>query len=197
MKQIEQLKILAENTRGLLTTNQVTNAGLPRHVLKTAIDSGFLTKLERGIYLLNGYWEDEYMVYSLKYSKGVFSHDTALFLHGLTDTTPSRHCMTFTAGYNTKSLSNPFLDVHRSSKELFFLGISEVATPSGNQVSCYSIERTLCDILRGSEANDTDRARKAYQRYCLSPEKDISLLLEFATRLHVATTSQSYLRALL
>jgi predicted transcriptional regulator of viral defense system len=159
--------------------------------------SGQLTKIEQGIYLLDGSWEDEFYVYSLRYPKGIFSHDTALYLHGLTDATPQVFTMTFPQGYNTKSLENPMLDVRRTEAELFGLGRSSAFSPSGNTVLAYSQERTLCDILRGSEANDTGRASVACQRYCASSDKDIAALLDYAVQLRVTARVQNYLKVLL
>jgi len=194
---IEDIKGLARGYQGIVTTSQVSAAGIPRYVLKTLLDSGSLTKIERGIYLLEGYWEDEFLIYSLRYPKGVFSFDTALYLHGLSDTSPTRFTMTFPQGYNTSSLNNALLVVRRSNESLFDLGRSQAITPSGSNVMTYNKERTLCDILRGAEADEADRSRIAFQRYCTSSEKNIALLLEYATRLRVAKRVKNYLKALL
>jgi predicted transcriptional regulator of viral defense system len=161
------------------------------------VETGVLARVERGIYLLEGHWEDECFVYSLRYPKGIFSHDTALYLHNLTDATPQRFTMTFPQGYNTTSLANPLLDVRRTGKPLFGLGDSQALTPSGSNVRAYDRERTLCDILRGSEADDADRSRIAYQRYCTSSSKNVPALLDYASQLHVEPRVQNYLKALL
>ena len=161
------------------------------------METGALTKLERGIYLLEGFWEDEFMVCSLRYRKGIFSYNTALYLHGLVDAFPERLTMTFPQGHNSASLSSPLLEVRRSSASLFGLGASEVKTPSDNLVRAYNKERTLCDILRGSEADDTDRSRIAFRRYCASFDKDIPRLLEYASSLRVTARVHNYLKALL
>jgi predicted transcriptional regulator of viral defense system len=189
---------IARANQGVVTTRQITTAGIPRYALATMVANGELDKLERGIYLLCGQWGDEYKIYSLRYRKGVFSHDTALFLHRLTDTTPDRFTMTFPAGYNTKSLENSLLDVRRTMAGIYGLGLTvDTHTPSGNLVTCYNKERTLCDILRGSEADNTDRSKTAFQRYISKADKNINRLLEYASVLHVTSRVQNYLKALL
>jgi hypothetical protein len=55
----------------------------------------------------------------------------------------------------------------------------------------------LCDILRGSEADDTDRSRIAFQRYCASKARNTALLLDYAARLRVINRVHNYLKALL
>jgi len=197
MKQADRVEHIALERQGVVTTSQVSEAGIPRHVLASMVEKGRLTQLERGIYLLNGYWEDEFFTYSLKYKKGVFSHGSALYLHGLTDTAPERFTMTFPQGYNTISLSNSLLDVRRTALPLHMLGATELLTPSGNTVKTYIIERTLCDILRGSEADDSDRARVAFQHYSSAQNRDIPQLMRYAQLLRVTNRVQSYLKALL
>lgn len=182
----------------MVTTEQITAAKIPRYVLSEMLESGKLSRLERGIYLLAGEWADEYKVYSLRYKKGVFSHDTALFLHGLTDITPGHFTMTFPAGYNTKSLNNAQLEIHRTKAAFYSLGLAtDVKTPSDNKVVCYDKERTLCDILRGSDADDTERSKVAFKRYAAQGGKDINRLLEYAKILHVTSRVQNYLKVLL
>jgi predicted transcriptional regulator of viral defense system len=194
----DDIKKIASANQGMVTTRQITAVGIPRYALTTMVANGELDKRERGIYLLSGQWEDEYKIYSLRYRKGVFSHDTALFLHRLTDATPDRFTMTFPAGYNTKSLDNSLLDVRRAKAGIYELGlIADTHTPSGNLVTCYNKERTLCDILRGSEADSTNRSKTAFQRYISKTDKNINRLLEYASALHVAGKVQNYLKALL
>jgi hypothetical protein len=70
--------------------------------------------------------------------------------------------MTFPQGYNTTSLANALLDVRRTKKAFFGLGRMRMPSPSDSPVSVYSRERTLGDILRGSEVDDTGRAGVAF-----------------------------------
>ena len=91
---------------GIVTTTQVTEAGIPRRCLRAMVDSGIIYRVERGIYALPESWEDELFFMQYRFSKGIFSHETALYLHTMTDRTPIPYTMTFPFGYNTSSVKN-------------------------------------------------------------------------------------------
>ena len=87
---------------------------------------------------------------SKKYSRGIYSHDTALYLLSYSDRTQARYTMTFPKGYNAPSLKQEDLIVKRVIPKNYNFGIIKIQSPSGNPICVYDLERTLCDILRGS-----------------------------------------------
>ena len=111
------------------------------------VESGIIYRVERGIYALPEVWEDEMFFLQYRFAKGIFSHETALYLHGLTDRTPIRYTMTFPFGYNTGSVKKHKIIAKLSTKETYELGIIETISPAGNQIKVYDVERTLCDIV--------------------------------------------------
>lgn len=58
--------------------------------------------------------------------------------------------MTFPKGYNTPSLKQENILVRRVVPENYSFGVLELQSPCGNPIRVYDLERTLCDILRGS-----------------------------------------------
>ena len=73
-----------------------------------------------------------------------------LHLLGYSDRIPVKYTMTFPKGYNASSLKQENLIVKRVVPENYEFGRIEIASPSGNPIRVYDLERTLCDILRGS-----------------------------------------------
>ncbi len=96
----ERILHMAEIHQGMITSTQVTEAGIPRRCLSSMVLRGLLVKVERGVYTLPETWEDELFILQWRFSRGIFSHETALYLHAMTDRTPSRYTMTFPFGYN-------------------------------------------------------------------------------------------------
>ena len=56
--------------------------------------------------------------------------------------------MTFPMNYNLTNPKKENISCVQCKKEIYDLGIEEVTTPGGNAVRAYSVERTLCDILK-------------------------------------------------
>lgn len=139
---------MAEGNNGIVTTAMVVAAGFSRGNIKYLEDRGLIEKSTRGVYILPEVWDDEMFNLQNRFKRGIYSHETALFLWDLTDRTPNAYSMTFPTNYN---LTRPKEENVRCTqcKDVFYdLGIVETNTPGGNEVKVYSIERTLCDILR-------------------------------------------------
>lgn len=188
--------ILEASTNGVITTKDINSAGLHRNVLQKLVNTGELTRFGRGLYIRNNVWEDDFYMLQSKYSRGVFSHETALYLWGYTDRTPSKYTLTFPKGYNTPSLEKENVIIKRSILENYNLGITEVQSPSGNLIRIYDLERSLCDILRGNN-NDIQIVNAAMKKYAASKDKDIYKLMKYAEQLHVKPKVLRYMEVLL
>lgn len=197
MSNSETIMKMVESNNGTITTAEITKAGIYRGSLKYLVDKGILERSARGVYILTEVWDDEFYNLQVRYKKGIFSGETALFLHDLTDRTPNRFQMTFPSSYNTTMLKGENVNYMRVKKELYSMGITNVLTPSGNPVKAYGIEKTLCDILRGHSNTDIQIISEAFKRYAKSKKRNIPLLSEYAQKLRVDKKLQSYLEVLI
>ena len=189
-------KLLAASDSGTVTTAQVTEAGLHRGVLHALVENGELRRFGRGLYVRTDVWEDDFYLLQSKYGRGIFSHDTALYLLGYSDRTPAKYTMTFPRGYNAPSLKNENILIRRAVPENYSLGIIEVSSPCGNPIRIYDLEKTLCDILRGS-SSDIQAIGEAMRRYAASKDKNIHRLMQYAEQLRVKPKVMHYMEVLL
>ena len=189
-------ELLGTSQTGTVTTKQITAAGLHRGVLKKLVASGDLYCFGRGIYVCSNAWEDEFYLLQHKYGRGIFSHDTALYLLGYSDRAPVKYVMTFPKGYNAPSLKQENVVIKRVVPENYSFGIINLPSPCGNPIRVYNLERTLCDILRG-RGSDIQVIAPAMKRYAAAPEKDIHKLIQYANQLHVKSKVLRYMEVLL
>lgn len=194
----DQAKIaeLLQAQDGMLTTKQVTEAGLHRDVIRKLADDNVIRRYSRGLYVREDAWEDEFYMLQQRYPRGIYSHSTALFLLGYTDRAPIRFYMTFPRGYNAPSLKQEPVIVKRVIPELYELGLTEVITPYGNPVRIYDRERCLCDAVRG-KGIDSQVINDAMRKYAWSKGIDIYKLDGYARKLHVEDRVSSYMEILL
>lgn len=197
VKYDEIIKELIEKNNGIITSSEITGLGIPRYVLSKMVDKGDLERVEKGIYTLPNTFDDELYFLQYKLSKGIFSHETALYLHNMTDRTPMSYTMTFPSGYNTKHLKDRDINIKLSNKETFDLGIITMNSFNGNPIRVYDIERTLCDILITRNKTDIQVVNQAMKMYAQSNRKNISKLLEYAEKLHVKSKVSKYMEVLL
>ena len=188
---------ILKTNHGIVTATQVTEAGIPRRCLTAMSEAGVIYKVERGIYALPEAWEDEMFFLQYRYSKGIYSHETSLYLHGMTDRTPIRYTMTFPFGYNTGGVKRQGIIAKISTERTYELGIVEMASPAGNPMKVYNIERSLCDIVKARHDADIQVVNQAMKTYATSKEKDIAKLMRYADQLRVKTKVMQYMEVLL
>ena len=166
------LEIASQNA-GYVTAAQVTAAGIPRRKLAEVVRSGEVVQLTRGLYALPDVWEDPLYIAQYRFSRGVFSDDTALNLHEMTDHTPASLTMTFPRNYNTAAVKDAGIICRTCANEVLDLGLTQVKTIYGNMVRVYDLERTLCDLMRGKSVLDMQLLVPAMQSYTRSKDRDL------------------------
>jgi hypothetical protein len=137
------------------------------------------------------------LLYQLRISKMVYSRQTALFLHHLTDRDPVAYCVTVLTGYNTSRIKQVGLIVYTIKKELLDLGICTKQTTFGTDIRTYNMERTICDILRDRKNQDVAVVSDALKRYVRRSDKNLNTLMKYADILRIEKVLRNYLEVLL
>ena len=115
----------------------------------------------------------------------------------MSDRAPFSLTMTFPRSFNTKAAKGAGITCRTCADEVLDLGACRVATQYGNAVRAYDVERTLCDIVRGQRAVDSQVVAPAMRKYAASRERDPVKLLGYARRLGVEAKIRNYLEVLL
>lgn len=190
-----KIKALFEEADGTVTAGQLAIAGLHGNELQELVTRGELHRVGRGLYVLGTAWEDDFFLLQQRYSRGIYSHETALYLQGMTENAPENCTMTFPKGYNAPSLKTENVIIKRVVPENYAPGIVEIPSPCGNPLRVYDIERTLCDIVRGS-GSDIQTVNAAMRKYAASKSRDIHKLMQYAEQLRVKPKIQRYMEIL-
>ena len=188
--------IISQNN-GRITTKEAHSAGIHRMYLKKSADEGKLIRVSRGIYQAADTFEDELFNLQTQYPSGIFSYETALYLHSLLERVPFSWTMTFKGTYHSEALQAKGVIVKHSSEKLYNIEIEDVETPSGNIVKSYSAERTLCEIMTAKAATDIQVCTFAFKEYSKRRNKNIPKLMELSKKFHIESKIRSYLEVLL
>lgn len=102
---------IAAAQEGLFTTVQAADAGYSPQLLAKYLRNGRIVRLMRGVYRLvyfpPGENEDLIGIWLWSKQKGIFSHETALALHQLSDALPSRIYITLPESWQTRRILVP------------------------------------------------------------------------------------------
>lgn len=197
MTRFEQLEqILAEHD-GLLQTVQVTAAGISKPIFYDFIKEKKLRQAAHGVYVSADAWVDAMFLIHLRCSQAVFSHETALFFHDLTDREPSPYSVTVKRGYSPSRLKADGIAVYTIKPELHEIGIVNLQTPFGHFVPVYDMERTICDLIRYRSNIEIQTLQSALKQYALRKDKNLRVLMNYAELFHVEKVLRQYLEVLL
>ena len=156
-----------------------------------------LEQIAHGIYVSPNAWVDAMYLIHLRCSQGVFSHETALFFHDLTDREPSPYSITVKRGYSTTRLKAEGISVYTVKPELHELGKSTAQTPFGHTVPVYDMERTICDLIRSRSSIEMQTLQGALKMYVRRKDKDLRRLMKYAGLFRVEKILRQYLEVLL
>jgi predicted transcriptional regulator of viral defense system len=143
-----KLERLIEDRDGLILTKEVVAAGVPRQYLNIFVRENRLERVAHGVYLTPDTFDDEMYRLQARNQRTIFSHETALYLHDLTDRDPIEWSVTVPYGYNATHLRAEGVKVYAVKKALHQMGVMELKTIYGRPIKAYNKERTICDIIR-------------------------------------------------
>ena len=197
MSLYETMDRLVEAGNGYLCTSQVVNSGISKPTLAAYVKERRMERVAQGVYLAADAWPDELYQLCLSNSRIVFSHETALYLHGFMEREPRYTSVTVKAGYNASHLRMKGIHVHQIKEDLANLGVTDVRTSFGNPVKAYDIDRTICDVIRNKHTMDVQVFQYALKEYMASGQKNLNHLVTYAKLLQVEDAVRTYTEVML
>ena len=197
MNYIEIIEKIMNEQNGVILSSDLNSYDIPRAYLSMMVQEGQIERAGRGIYLLPDTLEDEMYIMQRKYPNLIYSHETALFLHGLSDRTPFENSATVPSGYKVVNNISEKFKIYYIKKDLHLMGVTEGKTTFGNSVQLYNVERTVCDVLRSRNRMDIQIVTDALKRAVKKNSLDYVLLSEYARRLDVENILHTYMEVLI
>lgn len=197
MDYITELAAIASEHGGIIEAKVAAQRGISKAMLYKLCKEDKIHRIVKGQYILPDDMQDELLSISKRSDKIIFSHETALFLHGISDRTPFEHTITAPSGCIPSAAIKSECKVYYIKPELFDLGRTMLKTPAGNQVQAYDLERTICDVIRSRNKLGTETFLAALKMYAASSKKNLNKLNTYAKQLRVEKVLRQYLEVLL
>ena len=194
---IEKVRDILKDQNGILLTSDLSKFGIPRTYLSTLVKNDEIQRISRGVYSAVNYMTDEMAITQAKYKGAIFSHETALYLLGLTDRTPLFYSVTVPAVYNATPLKASGAKVYFVIRGLYLLGVITMKSPHGNEIRTMNLERTICDVLRSRNKIDIQFVNEALKKYVIHKERNIDQLYDYAKQFRIQKTVREYIEVLL
>jgi len=188
LSQLERVRKLLEDYHGTLLTSDLAKFNIPRIYLSILEHNGEIERVSRGVYRLIASIDDEMFNFQVGYKSSIFSHETALYLHDLTDRTPMSYSISIPVGYHSISLNEGGHKMFYVNRELFALGVILMKSPHGNEIRTTNLERNQVDVQFVNEA---------LKKYIVHKNKNIDQLYNYATRFRIQKIVRTYIEILL
>ena len=175
----EKIIKLANENNGIITSQMLKDRGVPSIYLSRMVEKGRLERIDRGIYSTEKVMIDEYYLLYQKNQRVIFSFSSALYLYGLTDRIPYQMDVTLPSTYNSSHIKEDII-IHKVIEKYYSIGRTITKTMFGNEVACYDMERTICDLVRFRSKIDVEIFRKAINGYKIHPNRDFLKLRQYS-----------------
>ena len=197
MTALAKVKRLLSHGKGMFSASQAVEAGLNREQLSDFVNTGVLERAERGIYISPGGLDDVLYWLQQRAKKIVYSHETALFLHRLTDRTPMQYSVTVPSSYKASEALKRSCKIYYIKQDLIDLGKVEKSSGMGHTIVTYGFERTLCDVIRSRNKIDNQIVIEAIKQYTQTKDKDLHRLYKYAGIFGIEKILHRYLEVLI
>ena len=192
----DKMREIIKQNNGIITAKEVSDNKIDSWYLTNLVKKGELERVVRGVYFdpnFDNY--DELYFFQLQNKACIYSYQTALYLHRLTDRLPFDNEVTVKQGYNAWRIKDSVI-VHQVKKEWYELGKAEIKTDMGNIVCAYDMERTICDLVRDRTNQDPEIFSKAWNLYIKKDSKDIWKLRRYAKDFGIAKKIEEILEVI-
>ena len=192
--EVESKLLEVLESKDIIQSKELKEIGISSSQIQNMIKKEVLKRISRGLYSLPSVIDDPYLQFQAKYKKIIFSHETALSLHGMTDVTPSSLTVTVPRDYNYQHLTKVAgVKAKRVSSKRYVMGVEEITSPYGNIIKVYNKEKTLCDVVAKRSKTDTRILREAFNSYFNGERKNLNMLMKFAKELKVEKDIRRYM----
>ena len=183
---------------GVVRPRDLTERGLPVHLLRRLTDEGRVVRLGRGLYGLADDEPDEHrllLTACRRVPGGVLCLLSALSLHGLTTQQPHRAWLALSRSARQPSVDHPPLTLVRMSGPSWTTGREEQRI-EGVAVPVFSVAKTVADCFKFRSRVGLDVALEALQQTLAERRASVDELWDMARVCRVTRIIQPYLEAL-
>ena len=197
MTALEILKDISNKNNGLILTKDANENGVSRASLSQLCKDGKISRVAMGQYVLSDALNDEMLSLSVRSDLIVFSHESALFLNGISERTPFEHTVTIPSSKTLARSISSQCKIYYIKDDLHELGKVRLITPMGNSVPSYDMDRTICDIVRSRSRIADETFLSSLKQFAVSPNKNLANLSLYADKMGVLQQVRQYLEVLL
>lgn len=179
--------------------NSFTSSGMVKEESRTAyyklLDSvrdGDTVRIKRGVYATVEQLADTMIDVEAIVPGGVLCLFSAWNIHGLTTSLPQAYHVAVKRGRKITLPVFPKVELHHITDTMFEIGIEEQIA-SGYRIHIYNKERCVCDAVKYRNKVGMDVCSEVVNSYISQPDRNLTLLMDYAEKLRVRRILEQYI----
>lgn len=190
--EFEVIEKLIDENNGIVRTKQITDLGIDYRRIITYVDEGRLIRVKSGYYAINLDTYNEEDLIAGMFPDGVLTMETALYYYGYLKTRPFvwKIAVSKNTSKSRFKMDYPALEPYYSEKEVLSLGVTET-TIGNSTMNIYTKDRLICDVLKYEDKMKREDFKTVALAYILDDDKDVSSLMECASKRKVRQKVQN------
>lgn len=185
--------------KGKRYSNSFTSSGMVKEDGRTAyyklLDSardGDMVRIKRGVYATTEQLANTMVDVEAIVPGGVLCLFSAWNVHGLTTSLPQAYHIAVRRGRKVTLPVFPKLELHHITDTMFDIGVEDQIV-SGYRVSIYNKERCVCDAVKYRNKIGMEVCTEVVNSYLALPDRNLSLLFDYADKLRVRRILEQYI----
>ena len=146
----ELINLIIEYNGGCITRQEALAKGIPSATFSRIIKKNNLQKVSTGKYANYNFLIDDLSIIQNQYSKIIYSNITSLYIHNLCERVPDKIEFSIPKGYRVRkdSIKKEYNYHIENNLSFFDFGNVKTKTQFGNEINCYSKEKTIIELIR-------------------------------------------------
>ncbi len=192
-KIIDQIKL----NKGYITTRELEKLNINRFYLSSLEKEGIIERIKRGLYKDKNYVnENEIEEVARIVPNGVLCLVSALEYYGMTTTIPAAYSIAIPKKSKIILPDYPPIQLHYFIDKYYTMGI-RTEVKDGTNIKIYSIEKTICDLIRFKSKVGSDIIIEAIKNYMKRSDRDVQLLMNLAKETKTFDVMKKYIEVLI
>lgn len=154
--------------------------------------SGETVRIKRGVYATVEQLADTMIDVEAMVPGGVLCLFSAWNVHGLTTSLPQAYHVAVKRGRKVTLPEYPKIELHHITSAVFEIGTEEL-TISGYRVRLYNKERCVCDAVKFRNKVGMDVCSEVVNSYLSRPDRNLTMLMDYADKLRVRRILEQYI----
>ena len=180
-------------------SNSFTSSGMAKeegraayYKLLDSVRDGDTVRIKRGVYATAEQLADTMIDVEAIVPGGVLCLFSAWNVHGLTTSLPQAYHIAVKRGRKVTLPVFPKVVLHHITDTMLDIGIEEQIV-SGYRIQIYNKERCVCDAIKYRNKVGMDVCAEVVNSYLALPDRNLSLLFDYADKLRVKRILEQYI----